>query len=251
MTRSLTSSSTSDGTFRVKQDSISRQLLLAVFPLLRTFVGDPVDTSRAEAVARSLYPAVQDARAQSAALAASYYRYQRLEQLGLTAPSFQPTDTPPDYQLAYLYLALKRVLVTTERSDEDVLTEDSALNGVATVVRHGESASRDKIVGLSLADDGCVGWARKARGASSCPFCLMLISRGPVYRSQKSASTRGGVSMKAYHNACDCQAVPVFDKENFPGYQEYKAAERLWTDSTKGKGGKAAIAAFAEASRTP
>lgn len=225
--------------------------MLAAFPLLRTFVGDTVDTSRAEAVARSLYPAVQDARAQSAALAASYYRYQRLEHLGLTAPSFQPTTVAPDYELGYLYLALARTLVTTERSDEDVLTEDSALNGVATVVRHGEAASRDKIVGLSLADEQCGRWARKARGASSCSFCLMLISRGPVYRSQSSAGTRGGVSMKAYHNACDCQAVPVFDDTNFPGFQEYKAAERLWTDSTKGKGGKAAIAAFAEASRTP
>lgn len=61
------------------------------------------------------------------------------------------------------------------------------------------------------------GWARVPTGAETCAFCLMLSSRGGVYRSQQVAST--GFSGKKYHGHCDCQPVLVRNAQDYPkGY---------------------------------
>lgn len=52
---------------------------------------------------------------------------------------------------------------------------------------------------------GKVRYARMVMGATSCDFCLVLASRGPVYGS---AETAGGEGNK-YHDHCDCVPVPV------------------------------------------
>jgi hypothetical protein len=58
----------------------------------------------------------------------------------------------------------------------------------------------------------------------------MLVSRGPVYKSVSAAQLRDG-SGEPYHDRCDCLAVPVFDREDWPGRAEYEAAEQLWRDT--------------------
>ncbi|WP_279020462.1 hypothetical protein [Mobiluncus mulieris] len=42
-------------------------------------------------------------------------------------------------------------------------------------------------------------------GATTCDFCLMLASRGPVYGSSETAGGEGN----KYHDHCDCIPVPV------------------------------------------
>lgn len=107
------------------------------------------------------------------------------------------------------------------------------------------------------------GWARVATGRETCGWCLMLVSRGPVYSSAKSAgagvgdrdavqlSGAGEFSsqdhMKAWHAGCDCKVVPVFRLDDWSGRDSYKAAERLWQESTKGYSGKDAVNAFRRA----
>lgn len=56
-------------------------------------------------------------------------------------------------------------------------------------------------------------WARVPSGAETCPFCLMLASRGFVYHSEKSAEGR-------YHGhpGCDCRIVPGFEGDDVEGY---------------------------------
>lgn len=47
-----------------------------------------------------------------------------------------------------------------------------------------------------------VRFARVPTGAETCPFCIMLASRGFVYHSAELAGTRH------YHANCDCRIVP-------------------------------------------
>lgn len=91
------------------------------------------------------------------------------------------------------------------------------------------------------------GWARVATGKETCAWCLMLISRGPVYKSSKSAGLDlhdAGASdmiaagedvseyMTEWHIGCDCKVVPVYDKANWFGQQAAYRAGELWIDAS-------------------
>ena len=47
-------------------------------------------------------------------------------------------------------------------------------------------------------------YARVPMGSETCSFCIMLASRGFVYKNEKMASHA--------HNDCDCRVVPSWDK---------------------------------------
>ena len=51
-------------------------------------------------------------------------------------------------------------------------------------------------------------FARIPTGFETCTFCLMLASRGAVYRTRKSAG-----EFKHFHRGCDCKVVPSFDPD--------------------------------------
>lgn len=63
-----------------------------------------------------------------------------------------------------------------------------------------DNVGRDK-------DKGAM-FARVPTGFETCPFCLMLASRGAVYYTRKSA---GG--WNHFHRGCDCKVVPSFDPD--------------------------------------
>ena len=56
-------------------------------------------------------------------------------------------------------------------------------------------------------------FARVPTGAETCPFCVMLASRGFVYHSTRSAG-----KLDHYHENCDCRIVPQFGGESYEGY---------------------------------
>lgn len=68
-------------------------------------------------------------------------------------------------------------------------------------------------------------WARVPSGAETCPFCIMLASRGFVYRSERSAGGAGH-----YHPNCDCRIVPGFDGDAVEGY-DLDGLYRSYVDS--------------------
>lgn len=77
-------------------------------------------------------------------------------------------------------------------------------------------------------------WARVLSGAENCGFCVMLASRGPVYKSAENAG-RGQASdrdyaagINTYHTNCDCLVVPVYNFRDWPGREQWKAAERVY-----------------------
>ena len=51
-------------------------------------------------------------------------------------------------------------------------------------------------------------FARIPTGFETCTFCLMLASRGAVYRTRKSAG-----EFRRFHRGCDCKVVPSFDPD--------------------------------------
>ena len=84
-------------------------------------------------------------------------------------------------------------------------------------------------------------WARVLTGAENCGFCVMLASRGPVYSSAAEAG-RGQASdrdyaagINTYHTNCDCLVVPIYDYANWPGRDQWRAAERVYKKVTNMK----------------
>lgn len=57
-------------------------------------------------------------------------------------------------------------------------------------------------------------FARVPSGRHTCAFCLMLASRGAVYKSETAAGR-----MDKFHGKCDCVIAPVRDEKDYPaGY---------------------------------
>lgn len=100
------------------------------------------------------------------------------------------------------------------------------------------------------------GWARVATGNETCGWCLMLISRGPVYYGADTAGLNLSETaalqmfqasdtetyfddidqfMEDWHTGCDCKVIPVFkadDWENSPYGRAASRALGLWNDAT-------------------
>ncbi|WP_420312554.1 hypothetical protein ACOB87_37980 [Streptomyces sp. YS-B37] len=93
-------------------------------------------------------------------------------------------------------------------------------------------------------DRRTIGYIRLSRTGTPCGWCAMLISRGPVYRSQNSAEYADG---DKYHDNCHCYAEPVFSREQYngsPTYELNRRYEELWPKVTRGLSGKAAVSAW-------
>ncbi|MEU6572297.1 hypothetical protein [Streptomyces sp. NPDC046805] len=111
--------------------------------------------------------------------------------------------------------------------------ERVALNGGRSAIWN--HMSRDRRV---------LGYIRLSRTGTPCGWCAMLISRGPVYRSVKSAEFADG---DKYHDNCHCYAEPVFSQEQYNGSSTYelnRRYEELWPKVTRGLSGKAAVSAW-------
>ncbi|WP_405159845.1 hypothetical protein OG203_25715 [Nocardia sp. NBC_01499] len=80
-------------------------------------------------------------------------------------------------------------------------------------------------------DDEAQGWARMLSGAESCAFCVTMAGRGAVYSTREDAieDAKG----EAYHLDCDCIAVPVFDRDAWPGWTAARELEAIYTEATK------------------
>nr|WP_211580146.1 hypothetical protein [Mobiluncus mulieris] len=74
-----------------------------------------------------------------------------------------------------------------------------------SLVRHMRQYARSTVNESVRRSGGKVSYARMVMGATTCDFCLMLASRGPVYGSSETAGGEGN----KYHDHCDCIPVPV------------------------------------------
>lgn len=83
-------------------------------------------------------------------------------------------------------------------------------------------ASGECVMSNAAADPLEPRFARVPAGAETCRFCIMLASRGFVYRSAESAGEMGH-----YHSRCDCRIVPGFPGDEVEGYDP-DALYRVW-----------------------
>lgn len=73
-------------------------------------------------------------------------------------------------------------------------------------------------------------FARVPTGRETCPFCIMLASRGFVYNSYEEA---GGLNH--FHANCDCRIVPGFKGMKVEGYNPNELLEQFYDDLKSGK----------------
>lgn len=140
-------------------------------------------------------------------------------------------------------------------------------NELLDILASGRPVERPTWAGQTVTDDPLPyegktnpqvrGWARVATGRETCAFCLMLISRGPVYYTAGSAGVDPDLpedeivdmfrnssleeyfgdikefmpDEDAWHTNCDCKVVPVFDLENWVGLGASRRAFTLWKDA--------------------
>lgn len=105
---------------------------------------------------------------------------------------------------------------------------------------------RDTITDSVADDPKATGFARSGR-PNCCAFCAMLISRGAVYKSARSATIAefGPRAGKSYHDHCHCKVSPFWDPAHVPTAQETELGA-LWRDEVAAKGyqGPDALNAF-------
>lgn len=211
-----------------------------------------------------LYPSVVQTRIKVAELSRRFYDSQR----EISFPDQPRHDTMlPHYEPAWFREAME----PARRALSQPGASDGALSqGALRVAKEAENAGRRTILRAVDSDPVVKGWARVATGRETCGFCMMLVSRGPVYFSAEDAGLNLNDTsaaelwqlaesgddeakvamdqmMKRWHPGCDCAIVPVFDTRQWPGRDSWKEAERAWIKYTSGQSGRDALNAFRRA----
>lgn len=208
-----------------------------------------------------LFPEIRARRSEAALLAREFYDSQRL----LSHPDLSLNQTPlvgSDFTTFVKSMDPARKRMQQADSPRDAVTLLTL-----RAVREVENAGRRQIISAVKEDpeldqkildykgqpvktqSGLIrGWARVATGRETCAWCLMLISRGPVYYEPGTAgldldpesaaemiAAGEDVSdyMEEWHAGCDCKVVPVFKNEDWAGQAAADAALELWKDATK------------------
>lgn len=227
------------------QRSITARAVQLILSLLLPYRGIPLTQQSWRFVVRGMFPIVDSARRESALLMREFYDSQRLEHVGDDDYNLDL----PSYELAWFEEAMKPVF----REARVVEFDDGKISEAALrVAKEVENGGRRMALNAVRGEKRRVGFARVATGRETCAFCLMLVSRGPVYKSELAAGakkegaaeileTRNDISdeelddlMTRWHPGCDCKVVPVFDENNWVGYDDWKRMEKIWADYTKG-----------------
>jgi hypothetical protein len=148
--------------------------------------GSDVQGAPAAGLARMLLPGVLSARELSFRIA--------LDLAAELAPAALPRIPAPAYTLSWLVAAVEQIQKSPTRTPAALAQR---------AVRHAEQAGRETAIRVAGTDPRATGrWARMPHG-DTCGFCLMLVSRGHVYASDRTGGFRA-------HDVCRCTAVPDY-----------------------------------------
>lgn len=114
----------------------------------------------------------------------------------------------------------------------------------AHVERIAINGAREEIETLTVRDKRCIGYVRLSRTGTPCGWCAMLISRGPVYKSDRSGGDPKYGEGNLYHPNCHCFAEPIYSEQEFETSDLYALNRQYrdeWPRVTDGYSGKAAI----------
>lgn len=194
------------------------------------------------AVRAALMPIVRQAREQSAVLARSAYMDAR-RTAGVPDGDFDP-EGPLQLAVDRMESSLDvtgpvefKKAIAAGKSPQQAM-DAAAVRMVGSTQYLALEGGRSVMKQSIEADERATGYARVTDN-DPCHWCAMLASRGPVYKSAKTAGDprQGG---DRYHDHCACQAWPAFTlNEPFVGL-----AEKLyddWLRVTRGTGGRNAV----------
>lgn len=230
------------------QRSITSRAVQLVLNLLFPYRGLPLTPTSWRFIVRGMFPIVDTARRESAILMRQYYDSQRLIHLG---DDDYEIDLP-SYEIAWLEESMQPIFRDARIIDLD---DGKLVETAFRVAKEVENGGRRTALNAVKGETRRVGFARVATGRETCAFCLMLVSRGPVFKSELQAGAkkegaaeiladRNDVSdaeldelMTRWHPGCDCKVVAVFDEDNWEGREDYLRMEQIWKDYTKGFSG--------------
>lgn len=227
------------------QRSITSRAVQLILNLLIPYRGIPLTQTSWRFIVRGMFPIVDSARRESAVLMRTFYDSQRVEHVG---DDDYDIDIPA-YELAWLEESMKPIFGEARVIDLD---DAKVVETAFRVAKEVENGGRRLALNAVRGETRRVGFARVATGRETCAFCLMLVSRGPVYKSELKAGakhegaaeileTKNDVSdeelddlMTRWHPGCDCKVVPVFDEDNWAGREDFLRMEEIWKKETRG-----------------
>ena len=170
-------------------------------------------------------PLIKTARDRGELTAQTYFEQSKAE-AGYTTPpatvDFQPTATLENRNALHATSVAfaKRQIKRGVPAGQALSAAKIAMLGSAK--RRVLEAPRRRIIALSKKDKDVKAWARVSDG-HPCPFCLMLVSRGPVYSF--------GTGDFQAHDRCGCSAMPVYRNDRSNGWTPAaKDARKLYDD---------------------
>lgn len=230
--------------YRAVQALLAARMAQQVLRVWRDLMNPAKVDASWPAVRAALVPIVERAREQSAVLAGTAYTDARNE-AGVDG-EFDP-EGPLPLMLRRLEAALDvtgpvefKKAIAAGRTPQQAM-DAAAVRMVGSTQYLALEGGRQVMERSIDADERATGWARVTDG-DPCAWCAMLASRGPVYKTAKTAGDprQGGNS---YHDHCACQAWPAFTlDEPFVGIAEGLYDD--WLRQTRGRGGKHAVNAF-------
>lgn len=123
------------------------------------------------------------------------------------------------------------------KSPEEAARE-ALVEAGGSAARHVLTGGRTTHLEMVKDDPEAIGWLRVTDG-DPCAFCAMLSSRGPVYNTERSATTvvnprRSRPVGSQYHDHCACTAEAMFsESQAWPG--RGREFQELWRDVARGQ----------------
>jgi hypothetical protein len=165
----------------------------------------------------------------SSGVAASYFTaFRAAEEIdGRAVPVF--ASAPADAMIASSLYATgetaTRQAIAAGRPPEDA-AQVAFVRTSGAVSRHILNGGRQTILESVQRDEHARGWARITDG-DPCAFCLVLASRGAVYKTEQTAEFQA-------HDHCGCAAEPFYSGSEPPRADEflktYDAAQQYGLD---------------------
>ncbi|WGH20296.1 hypothetical protein SEA_MAGUCO_4 [Arthrobacter phage MaGuCo] len=162
-------------------------------------------------------------RATSDALARRYYM-KVASSAGFPAAALSAPPVPLNREAVATSLRVTGPVLVKTQVAKGVSLEAAMSAGLAATVAAGKrivlDGGREMLIQASRLDKNVEGWARVSDGGP-CPFCAMLVSRGPVY-------SEGTVSFRS-HDRCGCGVRLVYRNDADGGWsRDASALNRLW-----------------------
>lgn len=194
--------------FRMEQAALGGRVAATAAHLVSTRL-NPADPDQGWAgLLAALLELIRGGRSVSETLAMEFYRYLRDVEDRVGEPPEQPdVPFPTDSVVgSMIYTGPRMAKAMARRGDDKDIPRRVGVMVGRSAMRHSLNAGRKVIQGSVVSDREAWGWARITDG-DPCDFCRMLATRGPVY---KSARTAGRNDIYRFHDGCGCSVVPVF-----------------------------------------